>query len=48
MNFSKGVKSGVLESVNIFCPTLGTHHDSHKITGNQSYVTVSEQTFQHM
>ena len=42
MNSPKGMKSG------ISCPTCGTRHDLHQITGNQSYVTVSEQTIQHM
>ena len=48
MNSPKGVKSGVPERVSIYCPTCGTRHDLHKITGNQSYVTVSEHTIQHM
>ena len=47
MNSPKGVKSGVPERVNISCPTCGTRHDLPIITGNQSYVTVSEQTIQH-
>ena len=49
MNSPKGVKSGVLERVSISRPiACGTRHDLPKITGNQSYVTVSEQTIQHM
>ena len=48
MNFPKGVKSGVPERVSISCPTCGTRHDLHKLTKYQSYVTVSEQTIQHM
>ena len=47
MNSPKWVKSGVPERVSIFCPTCGTSHDLPQITGNQSYVTVSEQTIQH-
>ena len=47
MNSPKGAKAGVLERVSISCPTCGTHHDLHKTTGNQSYVTVSEQIIQH-
>ena len=39
MNSPKGVKSGVPE-------ICGTCHNLLKITGNQSYVTVSEQTIQ--
>ena len=46
-NSPKGVKSGVPERVRISCPTCGTRHDLPQITGNQSYVTVSEQTVQH-
>ena len=41
MNSPKGVKSSVLEIVSISCPTCGTHHDLHQLTGNQSYVTVN-------
>ena len=48
MNAPKGVKSGVPERVSISRPTCGTHHDSLEITGNQLYVTVGEQTLQHM
>ena len=48
MNSPKGVKSGVPERVSISCPTCGTLHDLHKITGNQSYVTVNEQNIQHI
>ena len=48
MNSPKGVKSGVPERVSSSCPTCGTRHDLPLITGNQSYVTVSEQTIQHM
>ena len=48
MNSPKGVKSGVPERVSISCPTCGTRHDSRKLTGNQLYVTVGEQTLQHM
>ena len=48
MNSPKGVKSGVPERVSISSPTYGTRHDLHKITGNQSYVTVGEQAPQHM
>ena len=40
MNSPKGVKSGVPERVS-------TCHYLHQITGNQSYVTVGEQTLQH-
>ena len=43
-DFLVGVKSGVPDRVIIFCPTCGTRNDLLKITGNQSYVTVSEQT----
>ena len=48
MNSPKGVTSGVPERVSISFPTCSTHHDLPLITGNQSYVTVSEQTIQHM
>ena len=48
MNSPKGVKSGVPERVSISCPTCGTRHDLPKITGNQSYVPVSEKTIQYM
>ena len=48
MNSPKGVRSGGPKRVSISCPTCGTRHDLHKITGNQSYVTVSDQTIQHM
>ena len=48
MNSPKGIKSGVPERVNISYPTCGTCHNLPQITGNQSYVTVSEQTIQHM
>ena len=48
MNSPKGVKSGAPEGVSISCPTCGTRHDLHKITGNQSHVKVGEQTLQHM
>ena len=48
MNSPKGVKSGVPERVNISCPTCGTRHDLTKRTVNQSYVTVTKQTIQHM
>ena len=48
MNSPNGVKSNVLERVSISCSTCGTRHDLHKITGNQSYVTVGEQTIRHM
>ena len=44
MNSAKGVKSGVPERVSISCPTYGTVHESHKVTRNQSYVAVVEQT----
>ena len=47
MNSPNRVKSAVLERESISCPTCGTRHDVHKITGNQSYVTVGEQTLQH-
>ena len=43
-----GEKSGVPERVSISCPTCVIRHDLPQITGNQSYVTVSEQTIQHM
>ena len=42
MNSPKGVKSCVPERVSISCPTCDTRHDL-LITGNQLYVTVSEQ-----
>ena len=48
MNSPKKVKSGVPERVSISCPTCGTRHDVSQITGKQSYVTVSEQTIQHI
>ena len=48
MNSPEGVKSCVPERVSISCPTCGTRHDLHQITGNQPFVTVSEQTIQHM
>ena len=48
MNSLNGVKSGVPERVSIFRPTFGTRHNLPQITGNQSYVTVGEQTIQHM
>ena len=48
MNDLKRVKSCVPERVRISCPTCGTRHHLHKITGNYSYVTVSEHTIQHM
>ena len=38
------VKSGDPERVRIFCPTCGIRRDLLKITGNQSHVTVGEQT----
>ena len=44
MNSEGGVKSGVPERVSISCPTWGTRHDLPKTTGNQSCVTVGEQT----
>ena len=47
MSSPKGVTSGAPERVSIPCPTCGTRHDLHKITGSQSYVTVSEQAIQH-
>ena len=47
MNSPKGVKSGVPERVSISCPTCGTRHDLPNITGNQSHLTVNEQTIQH-
>ena len=46
INSPKGVKSGVPERVSISCPTCGTRHDLPQVTGNQSNVTVSEQTIQ--
>ena len=48
MNSPKGVKSDVPERVSHSCPTCGTRHDLPKTTGNQSYVTVSEQIIKHM
>ena len=48
MNSPTGVKSCVPERVSISCHTCGTRHDLAKPTGNQSYVTVGEQTLQHM
>ena len=48
MNSPKGVKAGVPERVSNSRPTCGTRHDLLKTTGNQSYVTVSEQIFKHM
>ena len=48
MNSPKGVKSGVPERVSIACPICSIYYDLHQITGNKSYVTVSEQTMQHM
>ena len=49
MNSPKGVKSGVPSGKSEhFLPTSGTRHDLRKITGNRSYVTVGEQTFQYM
>ena len=42
------LKFGVLERVSISCPTCGTRGDYLTITGNRSYVTVSEQPLQHM
>ena len=48
MNSPKGVESGVPERVSISCPICGTRHDSLTMTGNQAYVTVGEQTLQHM
>ena len=41
-NYPKGVKSCVLKIVSISYPTCGTCNDLPQITGNQSYVTVSE------
>ena len=47
MNSQRGVKSGVPERVSISCPTCGTRHDYRKKkNGNQSCVTVGEQTVQ--
>ena len=40
--------TGVPERVSISCLTCGTRHDVAKVTGNQSYVTVGEQTLQQM
>ena len=48
MNSTNGVKSDVPERVSISCPTYGTRYDLPRITRNQSYVTVSQQTIQHM
>ena len=48
MNSPKGAISGVPERVGIYCPTCSTCHDSFQIAGHQSYVTVGEQTLQHM
>ena len=42
-----GWNHDVPERVSMSCPTCGTHHDSLKITGNQSSVTVGERTLQH-
>ena len=47
MNFPKEVKSCVPERESISCPTCGSRHDLPQITGNQTNVTVSEQTIQH-
>ena len=47
MNSAKGVKSGVPERVSTSYPICGTRHDVSQITGNQSYVTVGEQTLQY-
>ena len=44
MNSPTGVKSGVPERVSISCSTCGTRHYLRKITGNQSCITVGEQT----
>ena len=48
MNSPKGVKSGVPQRVSISCHTCYTRHDLPQITRNQSFVTVNEQTIQHM
>ena len=40
MKSPKGVKTGVPERVIISCPTCGTRHDLHNLTGNLSNVTV--------
>ena len=48
MSSPKGVKTSVPERVGISCPTCDIRHDLTQITGNQSYVTVSEQPIQHM
>ena len=48
MHSPKGVKSDVPDRMSIFLPTRGTRHDLTQITWNQSNVTVSEQTMQHM
>ena len=45
MNSPKGMKSGVPERVSI---SGHNFHDLPNITGNQSYVTVGEETLQHM
>ena len=47
MNSPKGVKSGVPERVSMSCSTCSTRHYLPKSTGNQSCVTVGEQTVQH-
>ena len=47
-NSPKRVKSCAQERVGISCPTCGARHYVPQITGNQSYVTVSEQTIQIM
>ena len=44
MNSPNGVKPGVPERVSISCPQVAPVTIYPKITGNQSYVTVSEQT----
>ena len=44
MKSATEVKSCVPERVSISCPTCGTRHD----TKNTSYVTVCEQTLQHL
>ena len=48
MNSPKEVKSGVPDRVCMSCPTCGTLHDLHKISGNQSYVTVGKRIPQHI
>ena len=45
MNSPKGVKSGVRA---FHVPHVAPITNYPQITGNQSYVTVSEQTIQHM